>query len=166
VKLRFVRIGRPLADALERGAGDLEAFVSGRLGPYSLLVREVVELTLAMPLAPASEPWGGYLAVDEATGEIVGTCAFKSAPEQGEVEIAYFTFPAYERRGYATAMAGQLCTIAAASPGVRCVVAHTLAQPSASTRILTRLGFARTGERVHPEDGLIWRWERPVAAQR
>ena len=47
-------------------------------------------------------PWIGYVAVSE--GRAVGTCAFKCAPVEGRVEIAYFTFPEFEGRGLATAM--------------------------------------------------------------
>jgi hypothetical protein len=38
------------------------------------------------------------------------------------------------------------------------VVAHTLPQQNASTRVLERLGFARIAE-VRAEDGVVWRWE-------
>src|ERR1700722_15749706 len=45
-------------------------------------------------------PWIGYLAVENQL--CVGTCAFKSAPNFGRVEIAYFTFPEHEGKGIAT----------------------------------------------------------------
>lgn len=48
-------------------------------------------------------------------GVAVGTCGFKSSPDQGRVEIAYFTFPDFEGRGLATAMAGELLAIAIGS---------------------------------------------------
>ncbi len=38
--------------------------------------------------------------------------------------------------------------------------AHTLPAPNASTRVLAKCGFERTGEVEDPEDGLVWRWER------
>ena len=37
-------------------------------------------------------PWIGYLALS--AGAFVGTCAFKTAPSDGAVEIAFFTFRA------------------------------------------------------------------------
>jgi ribosomal-protein-alanine N-acetyltransferase len=40
------------------------------------------------------------------------------------------------------------------------VRAHTLPNPNASTRVLTKCGFHRVGEVIDPEDGLVWRWER------
>ena len=40
--------------------------------------------------------------------------------------------------------------------------AHTLAQPSASTHVLERLGFTRTAEINDPDDGPIWHWQLPL----
>lgn len=110
---------------------------------------------------PRPDPWGCYLAYE---GEAaIGTCAFKSAPKNGEVEIAYMTFPAFERRGHATAMAAELTRIAFAA-GVLLVIAHTLPEENASTRALRRNGFAHAGDAIDPEDGPVWRWERAAAA--
>ena len=92
---------------------------------------------------------------------MIGTCAFKSAPTgAGEVELAYMTFPAYEGRGHATAMAGALARIADA--GGAMPIAHTLPQENASNKALRRNGFVFAGEVEDPEDGLVWRWERPA----
>jgi RimJ/RimL family protein N-acetyltransferase len=121
--------------------------------------RELLAQTLALLTAvPRPDPWGCYLAY--AGGDAVGTCAFKAAPDAaGTVEIAYMTFPAYERRGHAAAMAGALVEIASAA-GVPLVIAHTLPEENASTRALRRNSFVHAGETIDPEDGLVWRWER------
>lgn len=120
--------------------------------------REILEQIFAMHEAdPRPAPWGSYLAYD--ADLCVGTCAFKAAPDPaGAVEIAYFTFPAFEARGHATAMAAALSEIALAS-GARVVVAHTLPAENASNRALRRNGFAFAGDVVDPEDGPVWRWE-------
>jgi len=134
------------------------------LGGLAALVADVVRQHEAFRQrtgAPAR--WGGYLAADPEGRLVVGTCGFKGAPDAaGAVEIAYFTFPPYEGRGYATAMAAALCRTAAASGEVRRVLAHTLPRDSASTRVLTKLGFSRSGTVQDPEDGPVWRWERPL----
>ncbi|MGB9156079.1 MAG: GNAT family N-acetyltransferase, partial [Chthoniobacterales bacterium] len=60
------------------------------------------------------------------TDTIVGTCAFRSPPRSGGVEIAYFTFPEFEGRGFATETARHLIQIAKdTEPGSRifCVYA-------------------------------------------
>jgi RimJ/RimL family protein N-acetyltransferase len=107
---------------------------------------------------PRPDPWGSYLAVEGP--EIVGLCAFKAAPDAvGEVELAYMTFPAFECRGHATAMAAGLADIAFAA-GVRQVIAHTLPEENASNRALLRNGFRFAGEVEDPEDGPVWRWEK------
>jgi len=102
------------------------------------------------------EPWVGYLAIEGET--CVGTCGFTSPPTGEVAEIAYFTFPDFERRGMATRMAQRLISIAQeCDPSVR-IIAHTLTEENASNHILKKLGFAFTGTVDHPEDGKIWEW--------
>jgi ribosomal protein S18 acetylase RimI-like enzyme len=136
------------------------------LGATSDLLRVVAQQTAALlgRTGAALPPWTGYLAVDEA-GLIVGTCAFKAPPDpDGVVEIAYFTFPPFEGRGIASAMAAALVERARHEPGVRRLRAHTRPGANASTRILEKTGFDRVGEIVDPDDGLVWRWERAASS--
>ena len=48
---------------------------------------------------------------------------------------------------------------ALARPGVAGVLAHTLPEPGASARILTKCGFTYAGDFEDPEEGRLWRWE-------
>lgn len=145
------------------GAGDdLEALVDSLapgFGGETELARAILTQTFdLLARDPRPDPWGCYLAREG--GDTVGTCAFKSAPnEAGEVELAYMTFPAFERRGHAAAMAGALTRIAF-DTGVPMVIARTLPEENGSTRALRRNGFRHAGETMDPEDGLVWRWER------
>jgi ribosomal-protein-alanine N-acetyltransferase len=103
------------------------------------------------------KPWLGYLALE--AGVCVGTCGFKGPPDRNRVEIAYFTFPEYERRGYVTRMAQMLVDIARmAEPNV-VIAAQALPMESASTTILKRLRFIFVGTVAHPEDGDVWEWQ-------
>lgn len=103
------------------------------------------------------EPWICYLAlVDDA---IVGTCGFKSPPLDEQVEIAYFTFPEFESRGIASAMAAKLIAIARQHDPSILVTAQTLSERNASHRVLEKLGFRYVKTIHHPEDGVIWEWE-------
>jgi RimJ/RimL family protein N-acetyltransferase len=77
----------------------------------------------------------------------------------GVVEIAYGVAPEYQGRGYATEAATALVEFALSDPRVQTVRAHTLPEPNASTRVLTRNGFRHLGEVMDPEDGRVWRWE-------
>jgi hypothetical protein len=43
---------------------------------------------------------------------------------------------------------------------VRRVCAHTLPEENASTGVLTKCGFRKTGELMDPDDGLVWRREK------
>ncbi len=108
------------------------------------------------------KPWIAYLASEG--DRVVGTCAFKSAPDDGRVEIAYFTFPEHEGQGVATRMVAGLLDLARAESPRLIVAAQTLPQESASTRILRKHGFEFHGSVQHPEDGLVWEWRRAASA--
>jgi len=92
-----------------------------------------------------------------ADAALVGTCAFATSPEEGEAEIAYYTFPPYEGSGLGTAMAAALIEIARQGD-LNAVSAKTLPQESVSTHILRRLGFDLEGPVMDEEDGEVWRW--------
>ena len=102
------------------------------------------------------EPWVGYLAIEG--GRCVGACGFTSPPVGDVAEIAYFTFPDFERRGIATRMVQRLISIARECDSSMRITAHTLTEENASNHILKKLGFAFTGTVDHPEDGKIWKW--------
>lgn len=111
--------------------------------------------------SPPSDPWlHGFALVHRETGPTVGACGFKGPPAGGVVEIAYGIEPDHQGKGYATEAAAALTAYAFESGRVRVVVAHTLPEPNASTRVLTRCGFRCVGEVIDPEDGRVWRWEK------
>lgn len=135
--------------------------------PY--VVPEVVKPVLATfstmyDIVAYRPPWIGYL-VSEAD-DLVGTCAFKSAPAEGRVEIAYFTFPEHERKGVATRMVEKLLDLASAEDLSLVIAAQTLPEHGASTRILQKHGFVFWGSLQHPEDGLVWEWRRDTRKPR
>ena len=106
----------------------------------------------------AHPPWCGYLTV---AGEdlIVGWCGFKGDPgEHGVVEIAYFTLPDMEGRGFGSGAAECLVGIAFTHE-ISKIRAHTLPARNASCRILEKCGFRKTAAVEDPEDGTIWRWD-------
>ncbi len=105
-----------------------------------------------------SPPWIAYLAYRPDENDIIGTCAFKSKPRNNKVEIAYYTFSAFENRGYASAIAAQLISLARQhEPGLT-ICAQTLPEGNTSTHILQKLGFTLAEEIQHPEDSLVWDW--------
>jgi ribosomal-protein-alanine N-acetyltransferase len=103
----------------------------------------------------------GFFMTLEATGEGVGSCGFAGPPDSGGVvELAYAVDQAHRGQGYATEAADALARFALAAGGVSAVRAHTLDDCGASAKVLTRCGFAKLGQISHPEDGLVWRWEK------
>lgn len=150
--LQLVPIARD-ADPAEFAAALAPGF-GGDEGP----AREILAQTFALLTAdPRPDPWGSYLV--RLDGRTIGIGAFKSAPAaDGEVEIAYMTFPAFERRGHATATIALLAGIAEAAGAAS--IAHTLPEENGSNIALRRNGFIYAGEVMDPEDGLIWRWEK------
>jgi RimJ/RimL family protein N-acetyltransferase len=103
----------------------------------------------------------GFALVDRNEKLVVGNAAFVGPPnDNGEVEIAYAVVPAFEGRGYATQAANALTEFAFADHRVQTVTANTLPENNASTRVLKKNGFVFAREIEHPDDGLIWRWER------
>jgi len=105
-----------------------------------------------------SPPWIAYLACRPDENDIIGTCAFKSKPQNNRVEIAYYTFAGFENQGYASEMASQLISLAWHKEPMLTICAQTLPEKNASTHILQKLGFTLAGETQHPEDGLVWEW--------
>jgi RimJ/RimL family protein N-acetyltransferase len=147
-----------------------------RLVPITLEeVREMVEAMSPSEKAELSAAWleqlqastaadpfkHGFSVVYGDDSVIVGKGGFKGPPSaEGVVEIAYMVLPEYQGQGFGTAAAQALVDYAFSSGQVRCARAHTLPESNASTRILTRCGFAYIGEVVDPDDGLVWRWEK------
>lgn len=145
MKLRLIEIG-------EDGT---PARCPGQIPPSGRDVLEgTVNLYAHCGFAP---PWIGYLA--DRDGNVVGACTFKGAPRDRCVEIAFMTFPEYERRGVAGEMARQLVQIAQQADPQVMLVAHTPTQDDAGASVLRRLGFACAGEHEHPEEGRVWQWQ-------
>jgi [ribosomal protein S5]-alanine N-acetyltransferase len=156
--MRLIPLTRELATALARG--DFSALRGHNLPDDDAHLREVAKAygEFYDRMSP-SPPWIGYLAEDETSGMIVGSCGYKGDCRDGAVEIAYFSFPGFERRGFATEMARVLNDLAWRQGGVHIVRAHTLQEENASVRILRRLGFTWLGAVDDPDDGPVWRWE-------
>ena len=101
-------------------------------------------------------PWIGYVAVVDGRG--VGGGAFVGPPQDGVVEIAYYTLDDEQGRGYATQTAAALVTLARAHTPDIGLKAYTLMEENASTRILQRLGFSRVGVAHDADAGDVWEW--------
>lgn len=105
-------------------------------------------------------PWIGYYA--QLGGELVGGCAFKGAPKNGKVEIAYGTFSDYQRQGVATEMCRQLVLISLQTNPSVIITARTLPEESFSTKVLQKNGFKWLGTVWDEEDGDVWEWQYQI----
>jgi [ribosomal protein S5]-alanine N-acetyltransferase len=146
----------PAADGLR------DFFVSGDLS---------ADYLAELAAATDPDPWNfGFAVVHRAEHIVIGVGGFKgppspeinteSAAQRSVVEIAYGIVPTYQCQGFATETAQALVDFAIADGRENLIRAHTLPEPNASTRVLTKCGFTFIGEVTDPEDGQVWRWER------
>jgi ribosomal-protein-alanine N-acetyltransferase len=109
---------------------------------------------------PSSVRWGSrfFLAGDPLA--LVGWGGFKGAPKQGSVEVGYEIAEPHRNRGLATAAVAAMLDEAFGDPAVTAVIAHTLPEANASTRVLEKTGFSRDGVGHDDDAGDVWRWRR------
>lgn len=109
-------------------------------------------------------PWICYYV--QLDGNLVGGAAFKGKPANGKVEIAYVTFPQYQRKGIGTKMANILIQLALQTDPSVVITARTLAEENFSAKLLRKNNFKLLGTVVDEADGEVWEWEyEPLPAQ-
>ena len=117
----------------------------------------------ALESDPDIAPWWMYMIVHKRDRAVVGTAGYKGRPRNYQVEIGYSVAPSYQNNGVATETVKALTFNAKTQKDVDLVIAHTLPESSASTRVLTKCNFAHTTDVDDPDDGLVWRWEHRSA---
>ena len=162
--VQLVTLDPAVNEALAGHPDYFKAMMAENWARVAELVHQEVGRILTADLVSVDQlGWGGYFVVDEETREVVGSCAFKGEPTgEGVVELAYFTYPGFEGKGYATLMAEKLIGMAVDSSEIKRVIAHTLPKKSASTRVLEKVAMNFAGEVNDPDDGRVWRWETDV----
>lgn len=112
------------------------------------------------------EPWSStFLIIDDSEGKIVGGCGFKTAPDDGRVEVGYGVAPSARGRGAATA-ALQMLLDKAFDAGAQEVVAEVIPTNHASIRVVRKAGFLQSGSRLDEAGEFVVRWIKcrsPVA---
>jgi [ribosomal protein S5]-alanine N-acetyltransferase len=103
------------------------------------------------------KPWIGYYA--KVGNNIVGSAAYKGAPVNGSVEIAYGTFEAFRKKGIGTQICKMLVDLAVETDPTIRITARTLPEKNFSTKILSQNNFECLGTVNDPEDGEVWEWE-------
>lgn len=93
-------------------------------------------------------------------GRMIGHAGFHGPPgvnsthNPAAVEYGYSIYPAWRRRGYATAASKMLMDMAEEWAGIRHFVLSVSPDNEPSLAIVRKFGFVRTGERMDDEDGL------------
>jgi RimJ/RimL family protein N-acetyltransferase len=104
--------------------------------------------------------WWTYFPVHKRDNKLIGSGGYKGKPtKEGTVELGYEIAPSYRNLGLATEMTIGLIKNAFKDDRVKSIIAHTLGQENASTKVLMKCGFKKVEEVNDPEDGLIWKWE-------
>lgn len=101
-------------------------------------------------------PWICYYA--KQNGQIVGSGAFKTAPVNNKVEIAYGVIPSQQNKGFGTLICSELVKLGRRSDPNVIISARTLPEENHSTRILKKNGFEFAGKVWDEEDGEVWEW--------
>ena len=112
---------------------------------------------------PGAATWGTRLFLAGDPAALVGWGGYKGPPADGVVELGYEIASGRWGQGLATAATHAMVAEAFADPRVTAVIAHTLAEPNASNRVLEKAGFRF--DRPEVEDGVdVWRFrlDRPA----
>jgi len=97
-----------------------------------------------------------YVQLDD---KLVAAAAFKGQPVNNKVEIAYGTFPQYQKQGIGTQIAQMLVQLSLQTdPSVR-ITAQTLKEENYSVRILRKNNFKLIGTAIDEDEGEVWEWE-------
>jgi [ribosomal protein S5]-alanine N-acetyltransferase len=98
----------------------------------------------------------GYFVINK--NQIVGCCGFKGQPNEGKVEIAYWTFQGFESQGVASFSCKELVSISQQFDPTVIITATTAPEHNASTKILQNNGFTFTEIVQDDEIGDAWLW--------
>lgn len=101
--------------------------------------------------------WLPYLMVSEPDGAVVGGCAFKGPPREGQAEILYGVARAFRGRGFAKQAVHLLVRIAF-EQGAQHVLAEVEPHNLASARTVAACGFRATGSRVAEDGAAVVQW--------
>ncbi|MBK8632335.1 MAG: GNAT family N-acetyltransferase [Saprospiraceae bacterium] len=101
-------------------------------------------------------PWVGYFILNDDT--VVGFCGFVGAPQNGQVELSYYTFEKYEGQGIATTACKLMVDMAVQTDDKLTITAKTAPFENASTKILTKNGFVYKEVVQDHEIGDAWLW--------
>lgn len=156
--VHLVRAELPLMDAALVGDAALaEALGHGVVAGWATFTEALKPTRDAVAANPEGAAWGPRFFVTGDPPVLVGWGGFKGPPDDGVVELGYEIAESHRGRGLATAATRAMLVEAFADEAVTTVIAHTLPQPNASTRVLEKVGFSFDGE-DHEDGEAVWRF--------
>ncbi len=87
---------------------------------------------------PSENGWWMWFPVLKRNNLLIGSCGYKGKPNQGMVEIGYEVISSQREKGFATEIAGALIQNAFQFNTVDRVIAHTLNEENASSKVLKK----------------------------
>jgi RimJ/RimL family protein N-acetyltransferase len=158
LELRLITPGLALLDAAVLDSARLARMLGAELADgWEVFPGALVPMRAVVADDPGSTRWGTRLFLLAAPPTLVGWGGFKGPPSGGGVELGYAIAPAWRERGLATAAVRAMLADAFAADEVGAVIAHTLAQPGPSVRVLEKTGFARDGDVPDEKGRALWR---------
>jgi ribosomal-protein-alanine N-acetyltransferase len=156
--IRLVPASLELLDAALDGDESLARALGHDVVPGWVTFTEALQPTRdALAAQGGDATWGTRFFVSGDPPELVGWGGFKGPPEGGVVELGYEIAESRRGRGLATAATRAMLAAAFADEDVTAVIAHTLAEPNASNRVLEKTGFRLEGE-ANDEGQSVWRF--------
>jgi RimJ/RimL family protein N-acetyltransferase len=162
-RLKLYQCDDKILKAIIKGNDSLSKYLGVIAEPGWTEFGEVIfEFTLKKILEdPDNAKWGVFLPILKTENRVIGTCGYKGKPDgNGCVEIGYEVSVSYRNQGYAREVT-DLLVDHAYNNGALKVVAHTLEKDNASAQVLIRNGFQFISSVQDPEDGVVWKWEKP-----
>jgi [ribosomal protein S5]-alanine N-acetyltransferase len=129
----------------------------GALPPPFVAARSLQHIAQGKSLSWCST----FYIVRDLDNKIIGSCGFKNEPFAGCVDIGYGISPDCRGKGAATAAVEMLLAIAFKA-GVERVLAEVNPANFASTRVVEKLDFKKSGTRVDEGDELLVRWVKQI----
>lgn len=113
-------------------------------------LKEALEQTILPNVADTSKNYlysTLWTMISKNDNKMVGDLCFVGAPNaEGEIEIGYGTYDAFEGKGFITEAVGGMILWAEKQPEIRAIIADTEKQNTASFRVLEKNGFVKTSE--------------------
>ena len=145
-------------DEYQTYAAGLEPVWDGFSNPYKHLIEGPNPIPHRIPRVnanPAFAEIGLFIAVEKATGEIVGSSGFHDFPDvNGMIEIGYGIVPQKQNQGFGKELLFGSWSWISKFPGVKTLRYTVAPDNDPSLHIVKKIGFEFKGEQIDPEDGV------------